>query len=171
MKNKFVNGEIDSTVLFNFESGSIHYSTSSTEASRTMSSENLPKWVAEEIRNAKFDQAEEWSGSGYILDVNKDENKVDVQFYEKLPEGRYIATLDLASDINPETLELAIVYMFKFRASKATLAPKVVTFLKEKYNVQMDSIYKFELLSVEKLDAEADARPPGPSEAEDEDEE
>jgi hypothetical protein len=136
-----------------------------------MSTENLPKWVAEEIRNAKFDQGEEWSGSGYILDINKDDKKIDVQFYEKLPEGRYIATLDLTQDINPETLELAIVYMFKFRASKATLAPKVVTFLKEKYSVEMDSIFKFELISLEKLDAEADSRPPAPAEADDDDEE
>lgn len=135
-----------------------------------MSTENLPKWVAEEIRNAKFDQEEEWSGSGYLLDVNKDEKKVDVQFYEKLPEGRYIATLDLSPDVNPDTLELAIVYMFKFKALKATLAPKVVSFLKEKYNLDMNSIYKFELLSVEKLDAEADARPPEPADSNDEEE-
>ena len=136
-----------------------------------MASENLPKWVAEEIRNAKFEQGEDWSGSGYILDINKDEKKIDVQFYEKLPEGRYIATLDLSSDFNPDTLELAIVYLFKFKAAKATLAAKVVSFLKEKYNVQMDSIYRFELVSVEKLDAEADSRPAPPAESEDDEEE
>ena len=135
-----------------------------------MSTENLPKWVAEEIRNAKFDQEEEWSGSGYVLDINRDEKKIDVQFYEKLPEGRYIATLDLSPEVNPESLELAIVYMFKFKASKATLSAKVVTFLKEKYNVDMNSIYKFELLSAEKLDAEADSRPPESADSDDEEE-
>src|SRR5579872_2528341 len=135
-----------------------------------MATENLPKWVAEEIRDAKFDQEEEWSGSGYILDVNKDEKKIDVQFYEKLPEGRYIATLELPGQYNPETLELATVYMFKFKAFKATLAPKVVSFLKEKYNLQMDSIYRFELNSAEKLDAEADSRPPPPAEEADDEE-
>jgi hypothetical protein len=133
-----------------------------------MATESVPKWVAEEIRNAKFDQEEVWSGSGYILDINKEEKKVDVQFYEKLPEGRYIATLDLSPDINPDTLEPAIVYMFKFKASKATLEPKVVSFLKEKFSLDMDSIYKFELLSVEKLDAEADTRPPEPSQEDEE---
>ena len=133
-----------------------------------MATENVPKWVAEEIRNAKFDHEEEWSGSGYILDINKVEKKVDVQFYDKLPEGRYIATLDLSPDINADTLELAIVYMFKFKASKATLDPKVVTFLKEKFSLDMDSVYKFELLSVEKLDAEADARPPAVPEEDEE---
>ena len=132
-------------------------------------SESLPKWVAEEIKNVKFGKEEDWEGSGYILDISKEAKKIDVQFYEKLPEGRYIATLDLPSDIDPEKLELAIVYMFKFKAAKATLAPKVVTFLKEKYNLQMDSIYRFELVSVEKLDAEAESRPPeAPAEEEDE---
>jgi hypothetical protein len=133
-----------------------------------MATENVPKWVAEEIRNAKFDHEEEWSGSGYILDINKDEKKVDVQFYEKIPEGRYIATLDLSPSINNETLEIGIVYLFKFKASKATLDPKVVSFLKEKFSLDMDSIYKFELLSVEKLDAEADARAPALSEEDEE---
>ena len=133
-----------------------------------MATENVPKWVAEEIRNAKFDHEEEWSGSGYILDINKDEKKVDVQFYEKLPEGRYIATLDLSPEIIADTLELAIVYLFKFKASKATLDSKVVSFLKEKFSLDMDSIYKFELLSAEKLDAEADARPAAPSEDDEE---
>ncbi len=140
------------------------------EATQIMATENLPKWVAEEIRNAKFDQDEEWSGSGYILDINKDEKKIDVQFYEKLPEGRYIATLDLSPEVNVDALELAMVYMFRFKASKATLAPKVVSFLKEKFNLDMDSIYKFELLSVEKLDAEAEARQPEPAEADDDEE-
>jgi hypothetical protein len=133
-----------------------------------MSTDNLPKWVAEEIRNAKFDSEEEWSGSGYILEINKEEKKVDVQFYEKLPEGRYIATLDLSPDLSADTLDLGIIYMFKFKSAKASLSPKVVTFLKEKYNLAMDSVYKFELLSAEKLDAEAESRPQESSDAEDE---
>jgi hypothetical protein len=131
--------------------------------------EAIPKWVAEEIQNAKFDQSEEWSGSGYLLDINKDERHVDVQFYDKLPDGRYIATLDVPKEVEIETLELAIVYMFKFNAFKANLSEKVVSFLKEKYALDMQTIFRFELESVEKLDAEADAssRPPEPSEEDD----
>lgn len=125
-----------------------------------MASESFPKWIAEEIQHAKFDSSEDWNGSGYILDINKKERKIDVQFYEKLPEGRYIATLDLADSINPDSLELAIVYMFRFRAFKATLSKKAVTFLKEKYKLDMENLYRFELQSLEKLDAEADSPPP-----------
>lgn len=129
--------------------------------------ETIPKWVAEEIQNANFSQSEEWSGSGYLLDINKDEKRVDVQFYDKLPDGRYIATLDVPSPIDVNSLELAIVYMFKFKAFKADLSPKVVAFLKEKYELDMQSIFRFELEGIEKLDAEADASsrpPPEPSE-------
>lgn len=109
------------------------------------------------MQNAQFKEFEEWTGSGYILDNNKDQRKIDVQFYEKLPEGRYIATLDVPQEIDMEKLEAATVYMFKFKAFKATLSDKVVKFLKEKYSLQLDNIFRFELVSLEKLDAEADA--------------
>jgi hypothetical protein len=122
-----------------------------------LTTETIPKWVAQEIQDAEFKDSEDWEGSGYILDVNKNERKIDVQFYEKLPEGRYIATLEVPRDTDMESLELAKVYLFKFRAFKATLSQKVVTFLSEKYSLRMDNIYRFELLSLEKLDAEADA--------------
>ncbi len=127
-----------------------------------MSGDSLPKWVAEEIRNAKFGEEEEWSGSGYILDINKDERKIDVQFYEKLPEGRYIATLDLPEKYQPESLEPAIVYMFKFKTQKAPLNEKVVAYLKEKFGLEMDAIYRFELKDVEKLEDVAADRTPTP---------
>ncbi|HZW57808.1 MAG TPA: hypothetical protein VFF30_16080 [Nitrososphaerales archaeon] len=141
----------------------------SAEISAMSTSETLPKWVAEEIRNAKFTQEEDWEGSGYILDVNKSESKIDVQFYEKLPEGRYIATLELPNSYNIDSLELAVVYMFKFKALRAPLPEKVVSFLKEKFGLNMDSIYRFELKSTEKLeDVSADNPPPPPLEQEDE---
>jgi len=133
-----------------------------------LTTEAIPKWVAQEIQNAQFKEFEEWTGSGYLLDINNNDRKVDVQFYEKLPEGRYIATLEIPNNVNMEKMELATVYMFKFRAYKATLSEKVSTFLKEKYSVQMDNIFRFELVSLEKLDAEADTPPPSSRAADDE---
>jgi hypothetical protein len=127
-----------------------------------LTAETIPKWVAQEIQNVQFKDFEEWEGSGYILDMNKADRKIDVQFYEKLPEGRYIATLEIPKEIDMESFELAKVYLFKFKAFRATLSPKVVTFLKEKYSLQMDNIYRFELSSLEKLDAEADVAPSAP---------
>lgn len=131
---------------------------------QSIMSEGLPKWVAEEIKNAKFAKPEEWEGSGYILEANKEQHKVDVQFYEKLPEGRYIATLELPEKFNADSFELGLVYLFKFNAFKATLSEKVTKFLKEKFDLSMDSIYRFELVSAERLEAEADNVPSPPSE-------
>lgn len=119
-------------------------------------SEGLPKWVAEEIKNAKFGKPDEWEGSGYVLEANKDQHKVDVQFYEKLPEGRYIATLEFPEKFNSDSIEPGLVYLFKFNAFKAALSDKVTKFLKEKFDLSMDSIYRFELISAERLEAEAD---------------
>jgi hypothetical protein len=127
-------------------------------------SDSLPKWVTEEIKNAKFGSGEDWEGSGYILDLDKDQAKVDVQFYEKLPEGRYIATLELPEKFNADSLEMGYVYMFKFKAFRAALPEKVTTFLKEKFDLKMESIYRFEIISAERLEAEADTRPPPPQE-------
>jgi hypothetical protein len=121
-----------------------------------LTSETIPKWVTQEIQNAQFKDFEEWEGSGYILDISKGDRRIDVQFYEKLPEGRYIATLEVPKEIDMESFELAKVYLFKIKAFKALLSPKVVGFLKEKYSLQMENIYRFELSSLEKLDAEAD---------------
>ena len=128
-----------------------------------MSTDSLPKWITEEIRNAKFDHEEEWNGSGYILDIDKKGSKIDVQFYEKLPEGRYIATLDVPQNIDFDSLELAVVYMFRFKAWKAALNEKVVSFLKEKFSLSMDSIFRFELESLTKLDDVSSDKAPPPS--------
>jgi hypothetical protein len=113
--------------------------------------ETFPRWVAEEVQNAKFELVGNWEGSGYILDLEKD-NAIDVQFYERLPEGRYIATLELPSGFNKNSLEMATVYVFKFKAFKSVLPKRVVDFLKEKYDYTVEDIYRFELLSAEKLD-------------------
>ena len=130
-------------------------------------SEGLPKWAVEEIKSAKFGKSEVWEGSGYILEANKEQHKVDVQFYEKLPEGRYIATLEIPEKFNADSLELGLVYLFKFNAFKAPLSEKVTKFLKEKLDLTMESIYRFELISAERLEAEADNVPRSPAEEED----
>lgn len=136
-----------------------------------MTTETIPKWVAQEIQSVQFKESEEWTGSGYILDINKKDRKIDVQFYEKLPEGRYIASLEVPKDVEMEPFELAVIYMFKFKAFKASLSDKVVGFLKEKYSIEMDNIYRFELVSLEKLDAEADSSSASPPEESEDDEE
>ena len=58
--------------------------------------QEFPTWLAEEISSVKMKKAETLELTGYILDINKKESKVDVQFDKPLPDGRQIATLTIS---------------------------------------------------------------------------
>ena len=113
--------------------------------------EEFPKWAVEEISGSEMLPQGSVKASGYVLDKDAKSNKVDVQFYDQLPDGRYIATLE--SPRHPiENLEFAVTYLFEVKVFKATLSKKLVDFLAEQYEMKMDSIHKFELASAEKVD-------------------
>ena len=124
-----------------------------------MPKDTFPKWLMEEIQHVSFKDPEEWAGSGYILDINKNERKIDVQFYEKIPAGRYIATLEIPDRLSMDSFEQAVVYMFKLKAFESSLSEKARSFLKEQYGIEMSNIYRFELESAEKLQSEASSSP------------
>jgi hypothetical protein len=124
-----------------------------------MPKETFPKWLMEEIQHVSFKDGEDWAGSGYILDINKNEKKIDVQFYEKLPASRYIATLEVPEKLSVDSFEQAVVYMFKFKAFESNLSEKARSFLKEHYGIEMQSIYRFELDSAERLESETSSAP------------
>ena len=126
-----------------------------------MSSE-LPKWAEDEINSitdSSFKQVETWEGTGYFLDIDEKNRKADVQFYEKLPVGKHIVTLDIPKSIKINDLTKGFVYGYKVKVLKAPLSKKLVTFLKENLDIDMDGIYKFELESLQLLDVESDLAP------------
>lgn len=116
--------------------------------------EEFPTWAAQEIAGATFEHHDTWKGSGYILDLNRKESKMDVQFYDQLPEGRYIATLDIPKGVSVDNMELGEVYLFEFKVFKASLSEKLVQLLAEKYSTKMLALFRFEYLSTEKLESE-----------------
>ena len=126
-----------------------------------MSSE-LPKWAEDEINSitdSSFKQVEIWEGTGYFLDIDEKNRKADVQFYEKLPVGKHIVTLEIPKSIKIDDLVKGFVYGYKVKVLKAPLSKKLVTFLKENLNIDMDGIYQFELESLQLLDVESDLAP------------
>lgn len=126
-----------------------------------MSSE-LPKWAEDEINSitdSSFKQVESWEGTGYFLDIDEKNRKADVQFYEKLPLGKHIVTLEIPKSIKIGDLMKGFVYNYKVKVLKAPLSKKLVTFLKENLNLDMDGIYRFELESLQLLDVESDLAP------------
>ena len=62
--------------------------------------DELPDWVMDDIRNAKFAKPESLTRTGYILEVYEEDKKIDVQLYESVEDGRHIVTLDLPKNIS-----------------------------------------------------------------------
>ena len=114
--------------------------------------EDIPKWVTDEIQNAKFKKPKEIKKSGYILEFYYEDNKVDVQLYDAVEDGRHIVTMDIAKDIKIDDLLKGEVYEFVFDQHKAPLSKKVSEFLEKEKEIEMKAIYQFELKSLELLE-------------------
>ena len=116
----------------------------------------LPRWAQEEIKGAKFGKFESQTRTGYILEIYERDRKLDVQLYEEIEDGRRIITLDLPQKIKSNDLKRGFVYEFTFNSSKASLSKKVIEFLRNEMEIDMDSIYQFELTNLELMDVDSD---------------
>ncbi|HEY5735766.1 MAG TPA: hypothetical protein VIS47_04330 [Nitrosopumilus sp.] len=124
--------------------------------------DEIPQWVTDEIQNAKFKKPEELKKQGYILEFYYEDNKIDVQLYDAVEDGRHIVTMDVPKTIKIDDLLKGEVYEFVFDQHKAPLSKKVSEFLEKEKEIDMKAIYQFDLKSLELLDV-------GSSESADED--
>ncbi len=118
--------------------------------------EDIPEWVTDEIQNAKFKKPEELKKSGYILEFYYEDNKIDVQLYDAVEDGRHIVTMDVAKKIKLDDLLKGEVYEFIFDQHKAPLSKKVSEFLEKEKEIELKAIYQFELKSLELIDVGSD---------------
>ena len=123
-----------------------------------MGKQKFPTWLVEEISSVKMKKSDTLELPGYLLDINKKENKIDVQFYEQLPDGRQIATLVIGEKKMLKNLEEqhnklgeAPEFNFKFIVNKASLSDKAKEYLTENYSVALDNLYGFELESFDSV--------------------
>tara|TARA_B100002049_G_scaffold129852_1_gene96053 strand:+ start:181 stop:570 length:390 start_codon:yes stop_codon:yes gene_type:complete len=114
--------------------------------------DDIPKWVADEIKNAKFGKPKKLIKTGYILEIYDADNKIDAQLYEPVDDGRHIVTLDLPNNIKLGDLQKGVVYEFVFNSLKAPLDKKVVEYLKTEKEFDMDAIYQFVLQKIKLID-------------------
>lgn len=114
--------------------------------------DEIPDWVSDEIQNAKFKKPEELKRTGYILEFYESDNKMDVQLYDPVEDGRHIVTMDLPKKIKIDSLEKGVVYEFTFDQHKAPLSKKVSEYLEKEKEIEMNAIYQFELKDLELLD-------------------
>ena len=114
--------------------------------------DEIPEWVTDEIQNAKFKKPEEFKKQGYILEFYYEDNKIDVQLYDAVEDGRHIVTMDVPKTIKIDDLLKGEVYEFVFDQHKAPLSKKVSEFLEKEKEIDMKAIYRFDLKSLELLD-------------------
>ena len=117
----------------------------------------FPKWAEDEINSIKdssFKPLSDWQGTGYFLDIDEKNKKADIQFYEKLPVGKYIITTSIPKNIKLDDLLKGFVYAYKLKVLKAPLSDKLNKYLKESLNIDMDGIYQYEIESLEMLDVD-----------------
>ncbi len=113
---------------------------------------DFPKWAAEEISKADFKYVGTVKYTGYPLDIDSEKKRVDVQFYDRLPDGRYIATLDVPDANLLNGVKKAEIYMFSIKVYEASLSDKLKKFLSEKYGVFINKMCRFELESIGRMD-------------------
>ena len=113
--------------------------------------DEIPDWVTDEIQNAKFEKPEELKKTGYILEFYDADNKIDVQLYDPVEDGRHIVTMDLPKKTKIKDLEKGTVYEFSFDQHKAPISKKVSEYLEKEQEIEMNAIYQFELKSLELL--------------------
>ena len=108
---------------------------------------DIPEDVNKELESPKFGKPTEITASGYILDINDKDNKVDIQTYEPVSGTTILEGLSISKKIQLNDLEKGTVYQFKLDELKAPLSKKTIEYLKEQ-RIMMDVIIQFELKEV-----------------------
>lgn len=118
--------------------------------------DELPDWVLDDIKNAKFAKPEPLTRMGYILEIYEADKKIDAQLYEAVEDGRHIITLDLPKNVKASECQTGAVYEFGINMLKAPLAKKTIEFLKKEKEIEMSAIYQFELQKLTMMDVASD---------------
>ena len=112
---------------------------------------DIPEDINKELESPKFEKATELTASGYVLDVNEKDNKVDIQTYEPVSGATILEGLSVSKKIKLGDLEKGIVCEFKLDELKAPLSKKTIEYLKEQ-GIMMNAIIKLELKEVKIID-------------------
>lgn len=125
--------------------------------SKKPSEEKLPEWAENEIKSVQFGDEQVIKRTGYILDTYEKEFKIDIQLYEALPDSRTIIEgLDVPKSMSIGDFKKGFVYEFEIKMFKGDLSTRLVEFLKTRFSLDMDAIYRFELQDLQLMEVESD---------------
>ena len=112
---------------------------------------DIPEDVNKELESPKFGKPTEITASGYVLDINDKDNKVDIQTYEPVSGATILEGLSLSKKIKLNELEKGVICEFKLDELKAPLSKKTIEYLKGQ-GIMMNAIIQFELKEVKIID-------------------
>ena len=116
--------------------------------------DEIPEEINKELESPKFGKPKSMKNSGYILDINEDEKKVDLQLYESVQGTTILEGLNLSKDVKLNDLEKGVVCEFKLNELKAKLSKKTVDYLAEQ-GINLKEIVQYELAEMKIIDENA----------------
>ena len=116
--------------------------------------DEIPDEINKELESPKFGKPKSLTNTGYILDIDEKEKKIDLQLYEPVQGTSIIEGLNIAKDVNLNDLMKGVVCEFKLNELKAKLSKKTVDYLAEQ-GINLSEIIQYELAEMKVIDENA----------------
>ena len=113
--------------------------------------DEIPEEINKELESPKFGKPKPLTNTGYVLDIDEKEKKVDLQLYEPLQGTTIIEGLKLGKDVNLNDLMKGVVCEFKLNELKAKLSKKTVDYLAEQ-GINLTEIIQYEVNEIKVID-------------------
>jgi hypothetical protein len=116
--------------------------------------DEVPEDINKELESPKFGKAKSLTNTGYVLDINEKDKKVDLQLYESVQGTTILEGLNISKDVKLNDLEKGVICEFKLNELKAKLSEKTVDYLAEQ-GINLTEIIQYELTEMKIIDENA----------------
>ena len=116
--------------------------------------DEVPEEINKELESPKFGKPKQMTNTGYILDINDKDKKIDLQLYEPVQGTTILEGLNLSKDVKLNDLEKGVVCEFKLNELTAELSKTTVDYLSEQ-GISLKEIIQYELTEVKIIDENA----------------
>ena len=113
--------------------------------------DKIPEDVDAELKSPKFTKSKTYTTSGYVLEINESDKKVDIQVFEPIAGTTILEGLNFSEKINLNDIEKGIICEFRLEELKAPLSKKTAEYLQEQ-GITLNEIIQFELKEFKVID-------------------
>ena len=104
--------------------------------------DKIPEDVDVELKSPKFTKSKTYTTSGYVLEINESDKKVDIQVFEPIAGTTILEGLNFSEKINLNDIEKGIICEFQLEELKAPLSKKTAEYLQEQGITLNEIIYE-----------------------------